>query len=43
MSLSHMDSPQVMGGNNYPLLMGEKARLTVTQDSYTLEWTDTGN
>ena len=30
--------PAGHGENNYPLLMGEKSRLTVTQDSFTLEW-----
>ena len=28
------------GEKNYPLLMGEKVRLNVTQDSFSLEWTD---
>ncbi len=28
------------GEKNYPLLLGEKARLSVTQDSFTLEWPD---
>ena len=29
------------GEKNYPLLMGEKVRLCVTEDDFTLEWTDT--
>ncbi|MCR5292169.1 MAG: LD-carboxypeptidase [Eubacterium sp.] len=28
------------GEKNYPLLMGENVRLTVTEDSFTLEWPD---
>ena len=42
--LQDMDVPVVFGfpaGHgpvNYPLLMGEKARLTVTEESYTLSW-----
>ncbi len=28
------------GETNYPLLMGEKVRLCVTEDDFTLEWTD---
>ena len=28
------------GEKNYPLLMGEKVKLSVTQDSFTLEWPD---
>ena len=32
--------PAGHGEKNYPLLMGEKVRLTVTQDDFTLEWTD---
>ena len=30
--------PAGHGEANYPLLMGEKARLEVTEDSYTIEW-----
>ena len=29
------------GEKNYPLLMGEKVRLSVAEDCFTLEWTDT--
>ena len=32
--------PAGHGEKNYPLLMGEKVRLSVTQDSFTLEWAD---
>ena len=32
--------PAGHGEKNYPLLMGEKVRLTVTQNDFTLEWTD---
>ena len=32
--------PAGHGEKNYPLLMGEKARLTVSKDDFTLEWID---
>ena len=32
------DFPAGHGNENYPLLMGEKVRLDVSDDSYTLEW-----
>ena len=35
--------PAGHGEKNYPLLMGEQARLSVTQDSFILEWPDAGN
>lgn len=35
--------PAGHGEKNYPLLMGEKVRLSVTQDSFTIEWPDAEN
>ncbi|MBR4609495.1 MAG: hypothetical protein IKO38_03490, partial [Erysipelotrichaceae bacterium] len=32
------DFPAGHGDNNYPLLMGNKVRLEVNDDNYTLEW-----
>ena len=35
--------PAGHGEKNYPLLMGAKVRLSVTQDSFTIEWPDAGD